>query len=849
MPKGGKNGSGSGAIKGNRKDNVLTGTDASDTIQGNGGNDVLYGLGGNDLLEGGTGNDTLIGGLGDDVIDGGDGNDTAVFSGARDDYTVTLIDSETIQISGPEGTDTFTNVELFQFADMTQTATEVVVPRIADLTLNLANWDINTDEDLNGDASVSMQISVSNPGTIDATNVQVVTVLSTDGTLSADDLEIGSTTIDLAAGQSIDQLATYTVPESLPAGSYEIITYIVWNPSVAEQNTDDNMVTAQIPIRFIGGTSYGTDGDDVFHPESVAETFDMGAGDDYIAFSAAGNGDGDTVLGGDGTDTVRFSGRREDFTVEQIDANTIQVTSSNGTTLFSDVEVFEFSDVSQDATSVVQAPEANVAATDLSIDDAVILSTDTPTLSWNVSQTGVVQTGVTQNKLVIASAPDMTSVISEQAANITYLLNQGDGATLTAQLDASSLAPGTYYVAAVADSGDAVAESNETDNVSNWTQITIEEPVHNLSLDSVVINDTSDFDLNGEATVDLSITISNTGNSDIGFFSVQLFVSEDQIGSHSDGDDWLGAALVDSLGAGETITVNVTRTIDKLLLDGDYNLIAQIQNNSSPDADLSDNKIVLFDAVPLTRTQIDGTTGNDSLTGTVADETFNAGAGDDLIIASAGADVINGGAGIDTADFSGWSTLHLSMSNDMANHGRLIAAPSEFGYQVDGQVTTLIDVEKIIGTAGNDVILATHGSATEFNAGAGDDLVIGSFADDTIDGGAGNDQIAGFLGDDTLTGGDGADEFLFNRSSDPYGGVYGDNHDTITDFDVTTDVITVSHDDSSGTFNPLANIVDTANGALITYADDSTILVENVAAAELDATNVFEVYNNATVFF
>ena len=55
---------------------------------------------------------------GNDTLDGGLGIDTAVFSGLRSAYTITTIDATTI-ISGPDGTDTLTNIEKAKFNDQT----------------------------------------------------------------------------------------------------------------------------------------------------------------------------------------------------------------------------------------------------------------------------------------------------------------------------------------------------------------------------------------------------------------------------------------------------------------------------------------------------------------------------------------------------------------------------------------------------------------------------------------------------------------------------------------------------------------------------------------------------------
>ncbi|MGB8402320.1 M10 family metallopeptidase C-terminal domain-containing protein [Bradyrhizobium sp.] len=96
-------------------ENAIGGS-AGDSLTGNAIANVLNGGGGDDVLIGGGGNDTLI---------GGSGNDTAVFSGNRANYlitynaatqTFTLVDQRT---GSPDGTDTVTGAENFQFADMT----------------------------------------------------------------------------------------------------------------------------------------------------------------------------------------------------------------------------------------------------------------------------------------------------------------------------------------------------------------------------------------------------------------------------------------------------------------------------------------------------------------------------------------------------------------------------------------------------------------------------------------------------------------------------------------------------------------------------------------------------------
>jgi Ca2+-binding RTX toxin-like protein len=93
----------------------LEGGSGSDTFTGDDANNQLMGNGGNDTLKGGKGNDTL---------NGGAGQDTALFSGARADYTITHNPDGTATIADGQGaqrdgTDTLKDVRLVQFSDQT----------------------------------------------------------------------------------------------------------------------------------------------------------------------------------------------------------------------------------------------------------------------------------------------------------------------------------------------------------------------------------------------------------------------------------------------------------------------------------------------------------------------------------------------------------------------------------------------------------------------------------------------------------------------------------------------------------------------------------------------------------
>ncbi len=81
--------------------------------------DTLTGDAGDNMLSGGDEHDTLTGGGGNDTLDGGSNIDTAVFSGTKSAYAITQTSTGNFTISGPDGTDTLTNIEYAKFDDQT----------------------------------------------------------------------------------------------------------------------------------------------------------------------------------------------------------------------------------------------------------------------------------------------------------------------------------------------------------------------------------------------------------------------------------------------------------------------------------------------------------------------------------------------------------------------------------------------------------------------------------------------------------------------------------------------------------------------------------------------------------
>jgi Peptidase M10 serralysin C terminal len=105
-----------------------------DNAIGGSGNDTLIGNAIANTLDGGSGNDTLTGGGGNDTIIGGSGTDIVVFSGNRANYLVSYNSAtQTFTVAdqragSPDGTDTVTGVENFQFTDGTFASSTFTAP-------------------------------------------------------------------------------------------------------------------------------------------------------------------------------------------------------------------------------------------------------------------------------------------------------------------------------------------------------------------------------------------------------------------------------------------------------------------------------------------------------------------------------------------------------------------------------------------------------------------------------------------------------------------------------------------------------------------------------------------------
>ena len=157
---------------------------------------------------------------------------------------------------------------------------------------------------------------------------------------------------------------------------------------------------------------------------------------------------------------------------------------------------------------------------------------------------------------------------------------------------------------------------------------------------------------------------------------------------------------------------------------------------------------------PIIDDNLQGTPDPDFIFGDTGDDTLEGLGSDDTLNGSQGADSLDGGDGFDTADYS-QSGSAVTVRLDL---GTGSGAP---GSHADGDQLT--NIEAIIGSNFDDLIVGQTTASSRLEGGLGDDTLIGGAGADTLDGGddidlvdysgatdrvsARLDGIAGFFGD------------------------------------------------------------------------------------------------------
>lgn len=692
-------GSGPGLVGGSSGTDNLTGSNSADDVLGGGGDDTLDGGGGNDILRGGAGADTLVGGAGDDDIDGGVGVDNIDYSACSTGVSVDL-ENGTATAAGL-GSDRISSIEHVTGSSGDDTIigdtrdNKLLGNAGADVLVGGAGWDIidggsDNDQIDGGDGWDTIVGAAGDDVLVGGSGADVFEVGPSDGV----DVFDGGDDWD-----SIYATADYTV-----IGASNII-------NVEEIDAQDH----------VGVRIAGTANNDTLNLSNAyvygIELIDAGAGDDVVlgSFEAdiiAGSAGNDTLVGGAGIDTLTYAAAGSGVVVS-LTSIPAQATGGGGIDTISEFENL----VGSAFSDILAGSENNNQLTGGGGDDLIVAGAGNDTLDG----------GSGDDMLDGGDGVDTVSYASSSAGITLDLSHVVATDTVGAGIDTLT---GIENI-----EGSAFADTLSGDSGNNWLE-------GGSGNDTIQGSAGDDYLVGGEGADTVSYESASGG------VSVRLDGrTQDTVGAGIDTirefENLIGSAFADTL-AGDWNTGNtvdggdgddlIKGTGDDILIGGTgtdtvsyasaFGVIVNLgtgtaQNVSATWADA----LTGFE-------NIVGSSDADTLTGNDGGNVISGGWGNDLIDGGAGDDTLDGGSGTDTVSYvSAVSGVVVSLS--------LSGAQDTGGAGAD----TIIDVERIIGSAFADSLVG-HGGANTLDGGAGNDV---------LEGGAGTDILVGGLDLDTAS--------------------------------------------------------------------------------------------------
>ncbi|WP_430463558.1 nidogen-like domain-containing protein [Tabrizicola sp.] len=278
------------------------GSTAADSVVGGSGNDQLFGVGGNDTLIGGGGDDTIDGGAGADSVDGGLGNDVLIYASQA-----ALI--EDVTVIGGDGTDTIR-------MDSTTSALTLVssdfakVTQVEILALNGTGAQGVT---LGAATNTAFATGITITTLAAASNLNLQGALSTvtvhaTGTDNADTLIGGSANDTLVGGNGNDTLTGGAGIDSLLGGNGNDVFRFGNSEFIAGETVDGGDDTDTIILT----ADTQTIADAAFANKSNLEAITTANGTNSLTMGATATNAFSavtvTVTGGDGADTITLTG-------------------------------------------------------------------------------------------------------------------------------------------------------------------------------------------------------------------------------------------------------------------------------------------------------------------------------------------------------------------------------------------------------------------------------------------------------------------------------------------------------------------------------------------------------------
>lgn len=673
----------------------IIGTLLNDSLTGDFNANVLMGGNGNDSLVGGFGNDTLIGGGGGDILVGGDDTDVVDYSTSSQGVTVILTGTGS---NGDAQGDTYSQIENIIGSNFNDVLT-------GDSGANVLSGGIGSDT---ADYSTStlatgLVVSLSNPAssnTGDAAGDTYISIENLTGSNYNDSLTGDPGANILSGGLGNDLLVGLAGADTFDGGSgTDTIDYsssaigLTVNLNSPASNTGDAAGDNYINIENLIGTAQA----DILTGNSAANSITGGAGDDILA----GLGGADSLDGGAGINTADYS-----------TSGAVNVNLSTGINTGGDAG----GDVLTNILNITGSSSADTLAGDANSNflsggagndsliggpgaDTMDGGADIDTLSYAASSVGVIVNLVTGTGSNGDAAGDVLTGIENVFGSSTGANNiTGDGS-------ANNFMGGNANDTILGgDGNDTIFGLNGGDSMDGGAGFNTlaYSTGSSVGVNVSLATGTGTFGFaQGDTFINFQAIVGGTGNDTLAGDSGNNTLSG------QNANDWLmGDAGADSITGNSGIdTLDFSASIAGIGVN--VNFITGTGSFGDAQGDLYNNLENII-GTTYSDTLIGDDTNGNSITGGSGNDSLAGNGGNDTLIGGIGADNLDGGAGTDTADYSGSSAgVNVDLSAGVGTFG-------------DAQGDTLVNIENVIGSSGNDTF-SSNALANQFTGGLGND--------------------------------------------------------------------------------------------------------------------------------
>ena len=480
--------------------------------------------------------------------------------------------------------------------------------------------------------TLTISSTVTNSGTTSVAPGHVVGVyLSTDPIIDQTDTLVSSwaTTLSLVDNVTETRELSIMVPASLGTGNYYIGAIADYENTITEINENNNSLANVVAI------SVGSDSDLVMQAVSSMATT-AASGDQIVISSTAINNGTSIVAAGhevglflssdttyDVNDIYLGSWMPTDLNAQESQSQDVTITIPI-TTLAGDYHVIAFADynynvIESDETNNVLASSATIKVTtdvDFTVTSISSFSNTIDAGGTLVFSTAVLNSGDSMaapgHEVGLYLSSDTTidsNDIKVGSWSVPWYLpsgeEQGDNVLVTIP---AGTAGGEYYIGAIADDGNAVTETDETNNsLSSINLISVTRDV-DFSVTGLSSN-ISNVSVGESLT--LTSTVTNTGISAVeSGTAVGFYLSSDGIIDVAN-DTYLGSwAISQAISSGATETSSNVFVVPETMTAGDYYIGAIVDFNDFVAESNENNNIYLDSQINVMAGNVDLTLSN-----------------------------------------------------------------------------------------------------------------------------------------------------------------------------------------------------------------------------------------------